>query len=406
MAHVCRRISLLVVAAILFGLDASAVAATRMVSVGPNLTHTFVDEVSGTSTSTIAVGDTVQWTWSSGFHSTTSGPCTTLCTADGKWDSGQHASPFSFSHTTTFATVGTYHYHCSVHGAMMQGDIVVVDPGPVPIIDAIAPSSGPAGGATAVTITGTDFVDGATVTIGGVAATGVLVQGSTAIQAMTPALTPGTLADVTVTVHNPDLEISTLLGGWFADFTDVPGADPFHDYVEKLVRNGVTAGCGSGAYCRDDSVTRAQMAVFLLKSKLGSAHVPPACTGTVFDDVPCTGGPFDPWIEELASLQVTGGCQTVPVALYCPGSTVNRQQMAVFLLKAHLGSDHVPPACTGTVFDDVPCTGGPFDPWIEELASLQVTGGCQTVPVPLYCPTNPNTRGQMAVFLVKNFNLP
>lgn len=67
---------------------------------------------------------------------------------------------------------------------------------------------------------------------------------------------------------------------------------------------------------------------------------------------------------------------------------------------------HVPPACTGLVFDDVPCTGGPFDPWIEELASLQLTGGCQAVPVPLYCPTNPNTRGQMAVFIVKNFSLP
>jgi plastocyanin len=247
MAPVCRRLSLLVAVAILFGLEASAVAATRMVSVGPNLTHSFVDEVSGTSTSTIAVGDTVQWTWVSGIHSTTSGPCATICTADGKWDSGAHATPFSFSHTATFATTGTYHYHCAVHGAMMQGDIVVVDPGPVPFINAIDPSSGPAGGATAVTITGTDFVDGATVTIGGVAATGVLVQGSTTIQAMTPALPAGTLADVTVTVHNPDIETSTLLGGWFADFTDVAGADPFHDYVEKLVRNGVTAGCGSGA---------------------------------------------------------------------------------------------------------------------------------------------------------------
>ncbi len=406
MAPVWRRLSLLVAVAILCGLDASAVAATRMVTIGPNLTHTFVDENSGTSTSTIAVGDTVQWTWATGFHSTTSGTCAALCTGDGKWDSGQHASPFTFSHTTTFAAIGTYHYFCSVHGAMMQGDVVVVDPGPVPFIDAIDPASGPAGGGTAVTITGTDFVDGATVTIGGMPATGVLVQGATAIQAMTPPLSPGTLADVTVTVQNPDVETSTLLGGWFADFTDVAGADPFHDYVEKLVRNGVTAGCGGGAYCRNDSVTRAQMAVFLLKSKFGSAHVPPACTGMVFDDVPCTGGLFDPWIEELAGLQVTGGCQTVPVALYCPGNTVNRQQMAVFLLKANLGSDHVPPACTGTVFDDVPCTGGPFDPWIEELASLQVTGGCQTVPVPLYCPTSPNTRGQMAVFLVKNFSLP
>jgi plastocyanin len=405
MAPVRRRLSLLVVAAILSGLPVAAFAATRVVHIGLGGSK-FVDEVSNTSTSTIAVGDTVQWTWSAGTHSTTSGTCAATCTADGKWDSGQHSSPFTFSHTATFATVGTYHYFCSVHGAMMQGNVVVVEPGPVPIIDTVDPGSGPAGGATAITITGTDFVDGATVTIGGVAATGVVVQGSTAIQAMTPALPPGTLADVTVTVQNPDTLSSTLLGGWFSDFTDVAGGDPFHDFVEQLVRNGVTAGCGSGAYCRDDSVTRAQMAVFLLKSKLGSGHVPPPCTGLVFDDVPCTGGVFDPWIEELASLQVTGGCQTVPVALYCPGNTVNRQQMAVFLLKAHLGSDHVPPACTGMVFDDVPCTGGPFDPWIEELASLGVTSGCQSVPVPLYCPTNPNTRGQMAVFLVKAFLLP
>jgi len=392
-------------AAILSGLPAAALAATRAVHVGLGGSK-FVDEISNTSTSTIAVGDTVQWTWSFGFHSTTSGTCAGTCTADGKWDSGAHSSPFTFSHTATFATVGTYHYFCSVHGSMMQGVVVVVEPGPVPIIEAVDPNSGPAGGATPITITGTDFVAGATVTIGGVAATGVVVQGATAIQALTPALPPGTLADVTVTVQNPDTLVSTLLQGWFADFTDVAGDDPFHDFIEQLVRNGVTAGCGSGAYCRDDSVTRAQMAVFLLKSKLGSGHVPPPCTGMVFDDVPCTGGPFDPWIEELASLQITGGCQSVPVALYCPGNAVNRQQMAVFLLKAHLGSDHVPPACTGTVFDDVPCMGGPFDPWIEELASLGVTGGCQVVPVPLYCPTNPNTRGQMAVFLIKAFNLP
>jgi hypothetical protein len=71
---------------------------------------------------------------------------------------------------------------------MMQGDVVVVEPGPAPIIEAVDPNSGPAGGATPITITGTDFVAGATVTIGGVAATGVVVQGSTAIQALTPAL--------------------------------------------------------------------------------------------------------------------------------------------------------------------------------------------------------------------------
>jgi plastocyanin len=405
MAPVCRRLFVLVAVAVLFTFSGSAAAATRIVHVGLGGTK-FVDEVSGTSTSTIVMGDSVSWVWSGGFHSTTSGTCTaSACTGDGIWDSGEHSGTFTYpSSPLVFNTLGTFHYFCTVHDTFMQGDIVVVPSPPAPSVSAVAPASGPAGSGTAVVITGADFLDGATVKFATVSATGVVFQDATTIQATTPDnLIPGSLNDVTVT--NPDLQTGTLVKGWFADFLDVAAGDAFHDYVEKLVRNGVTAGCGSGNYCRNDSVTRAQMAVFLLKSKLGSAHVPPACTGTVFDDVPCTGGPFDPWIEELASLQITGGCQTVPVALYCPGNSVNRQQMAVFLLKAKLGSDHVPPACTGTVFDDVPCTGGPFDPWIEELAAAGVTGGCQTMP-PLYCPTNPNTRGQMAVFLVKNFSLP
>jgi hypothetical protein len=81
-----------------------------------------------------------------------------------------------------------------------------------------------------------------------------------------------------------------------------------------------------------------------------------------------------------------------------------RQQMAVFLLKAFEGSSYDPPDCTG-VFDDVPCTpGSGFSDWIEELASRGITCGCNLAP-PLYCPTNPNNRGQMAVFLVKTFDL-
>jgi len=114
-------------------------------------------------------------------------------------------------------------------------------------------------------------------------------------------------------------------------FADVPPSNTFYRFVETLFHKQVTGGCAGGGYCPTNPVTRAQMAVFLLKAKFGSAHVPPPCTGQVFGDVPCSGGPFDPWIEELASLQITGGCGS---GNYCPGATVTRQQMAVFLLKA------------------------------------------------------------------------
>ncbi len=184
-------------------------------------------------------------------------------------------------------------------------------------------------------------------------------------------------------------------------FPDVPTGHQFYKFIETLFHKGVTTGCVGGGYCPGNPVTRAQMAVFLLKSKFGEAHVPPPCTGTVFPDVPCTGSGFDPWIEELAGLGITGGCGG---GLYCPNSAVTRQQMAVFLLKAFEGSAYLPPACT-QIFNDVPCTPGTgFSDWIEELADRGITGGCSVTP-PLYCPTNPNNRGQMAVFLTKMFGL-
>ena len=46
-------------------------------------------------------------------------------------------------------------------------------------------------------------------------------------------------------------------------FTDVPMNHWAHSHVEVLAANGITAGCGNGNYCPEDSVNRAQMAVFL-----------------------------------------------------------------------------------------------------------------------------------------------
>jgi hypothetical protein len=57
----------------------------------------------------------------------------------------------------------------------------------------------------------------------------------------------------------------------------------------------------------------------------------------------------------------------------------------------------VSPAPAVATFGDVP-TNHPFFPFIEALKASGITGGCQANP-PLYCPDQPLTRGQMAVFL-------
>ena len=172
------------------------------------------------------------------------------------------------------------------------------------------------------------------------------------------------------------------------DFNDVPAADSFYPYICAVGEEGITAGCGSGNYCRDNPVTRAQMAVFLLKAEHGSSYVPPLCAG-IFADVVCPSA-FADWIEQLAAEGVTAGCGGDD---YCPGNTVTRRQMAVFLLKTKEGSSYTPPAAVG-IFDDVP-QSDTFAPWIEELYNRQITGGCQASPAAVLPrqPEHPRTDG-------------
>ena len=70
----------------------------------------------------------------------------------------------------------------------------------LPMVSGVLPNNGPTTGGTAVTITGTNFAAGATVTFGGAAATNVVVVNSTTITATTPAGTAGAVT-VTVTVN-------------------------------------------------------------------------------------------------------------------------------------------------------------------------------------------------------------
>jgi uncharacterized repeat protein (TIGR03803 family) len=262
-------------------------------------------------------------------------------------------------------------------------------------VNEVSPSSGSGEAGAALTVLGGGFTSGATVTVGGTAGTDVTILDPTFLYLFIPALSPGTLNDVTVTNPGSSPASATHPKAYFADFLDVTQTDPFHDFVEKIFRAGITAGCGGGSYCPDEAVTRAQMAVFLLKAEHGSGYVPPACTG-VFGDVTCPSM-FADWIEQLAHEGITAGCGG---GNYCPSTPVTRAQMAVFLLKAEHGAGYAPPACTG-VFADVTCPSL-FADWIEQLAAEGITGGCGGGN---YCPNNPNTRAQMAVFLTKTFHL-
>ena len=84
-------------------------------------------------------------------------------------------------------------------------------PNPAPTVTSISPTSGSTVGGTAVSITGTGFLAGATVKLGGTAATDVTVVNSTTITATTPAHAAGA---VNVVVTNTDAQSGTLTNGY------------------------------------------------------------------------------------------------------------------------------------------------------------------------------------------------
>ena len=264
---------------------------------------------------------------------------------------------------------------------------------PAPRIQALFPSSGPAAGGTPVTVTGNFFLPGAITTLGGIDVNG-FVADAMHIEFSTPPLASASLYGLTVT--NPGGQFRTLPEAWFSDFLDVPPDSAFHADVEKLFRAHGTAGCGDGDFCPEALVSRAQMSVFIVRGQVTYA-VPPPCSGTVFADVPCPGGAYVDWINDLAGMGITAGCGG---GNFCPAAPVTRAQMAVFLLRRTHEPGWSPAACAATVFADVPCPGGAYADWINELAAEGLTSGCGGG---LFCPAAPVSRQQMASFLVRTF---
>jgi hypothetical protein len=186
-------------------------------------------------------------------------------------------------------------------------------------------------------------------------------------------------------------ETLTVVQG--ASFLDVPQNHQFAVQIGKLSARGVTIGCTGNTFCPDDPVTREQMAAFILRA-LGEFNPPPPGMQR-FADVP-PSNPFYNFIDRLAALQITLGCGGT---MYCPTGSVTREQMAAFMMRA-VGEAN-PPNTTFQRFLDVPGSNS-FFRFIDRLAIRGITLGCGGGN---YCPSQPVTRGQMAAFLVRAFNL-
>ena len=106
-------------------------------------------------------------------------------------------------------------------------------------------------------------------------------------------------------------------------FTD-DEASTLEDSINRIAAAGITGGCATGRFCPTGTVTRGQMAAFLVRS----FHLPLTSRDFFTDDETSI---FEGDINRLAASGITGGCGGTK---FCPNNLVSREQMAAFLWRA------------------------------------------------------------------------
>ncbi len=117
-------------------------------------------------------------------------------------------------------------------------------------------------------------------------------------------------------------------------FKDI-GGNTFAADINALARAGITKGCNPPAndrFCPDESVTRGQMAAFLVR-----AFDLPKGPAQGFTDT--RSSVFRTDIDSLARVGITKGCNPPSNSKFCPTESVSRGQMAAFLKR---GAPYLP----------------------------------------------------------------
>jgi len=168
---------------------------------------------------------------------------------------------------------GTFQSETNAPGTIIFDNFEVADnTAPAPTVSAISPTSGTTSGGDSVTITGTGFSSGATVSLGGTSATGVTVVSSTSITAKTPAHSAGA---VNVVVTNTDSQSGTLTNGF--TYSAPPSetvlvSDDFNDNSLNTTKWGTTLFSGFTNTSLGLNETSQQLQIGPLLQNTGSSN--------------------------------------------------------------------------------------------------------------------------------------
>lgn len=178
-------------------------------------------------------------------------------------------------------------------------------------------------------------------------------------------------------------------------FTDVsPDAATYAD-VACVAWWGVTKGARAGVYDPGPAVRRDQMAGFIARLIIADGGSLPSNPPNAFTDT--AGNTFQTQINQLAAVGVVNGTGG---GHYDPSATVNRGEMAAFLVRAYDYRTNTTLTTSNSYFTDT--AGNTFAQQINDVASVGVAGG---YPDGTYRPTYPVLRIQMASFLARLLDL-
>ena len=174
----------------------------------------------------------------------------------------------------------------------------------------------------------------------------------------------------------------------FDAFTDV-GGSVHAGAIEAIYDAGLTKGCSATRYCTSDSVTRGEMATFLARA--GDLE-PRADTG--FPDVSSSST----HAGSIGAIVEAGISDGYADGSFRPRDPVTRAEMASFLVSAVPGLEE---ADTTSGFGDVGSNNAHADA-IAAIAEVGITQGCDS---DRYCPKRAVTRGEIASFLARAYEL-
>ncbi|MEA3509892.1 MAG: S-layer homology domain-containing protein [Actinomycetota bacterium] len=109
--------------------------------------------------------------------------------------------------------------------------------------------------------------------------------------------------------------------------------------------------------------------------------------------------PEEGFIEAIAAAGVTRGCNPPANDEFCPDKILTRAQMASIFVRAL----DLPPAPSRGFTDTI---GSVHEADIDALAAAGITKGCNPPANDEFCPDRRVTRGEMAAFIVRGFDLP